>query len=115
MLSLLGLLLLIMGYVATMLAVDGHYRWYWGAAFATWIFSGLGVFSIGIFTLSTTFVLAALAAGHSMGLIRQFRHSLLAASGGLALWAMLLATGNVVAWLLFPVCGAFDFLFKMAL
>jgi hypothetical protein len=54
----------------TIAALMGNYRWYWIAALAMWIFSFLTGFSIGIYALSATFSLTALALGYSLRLIR---------------------------------------------
>ncbi len=108
-LSFLALLLLIVGFGALLAAASDRPRWYWGAALATWVFSFLGGFSIGLYTLSATFILTALAIGHSLGLIRRTQHSLLAVIGGLSVWLLLITTVDDY-WLFFPLVELFDLL-----
>lgn len=94
---------------ATILGIIRHPRWYWAAAFASWLFSFLGSMSIGLYTFSTTVVLATLAAGHSFRLIRRFHHATAAVALGLGLWAALVFTVDDY-WLFFPLNALLDLL-----
>jgi hypothetical protein len=60
----------------------------WPAVFTSWFFSFLGSWSIGIYTLSLTFVLTALALSLLAGLHRPF-HLVGAVAVGFVAWAVL--------------------------
>ena len=64
--------------LTTMLATMSNRKWYWVAGLCMYIFSFLGSWSIGGYTLSVAFVLWALAIGHSLKLIKKFYHSIIA-------------------------------------
>ena len=106
-LSLLVFFLLGLTIVAIVLAVMHSHHWYWVAALASWNFSFLTGFSIGLYAFSVTVVVMLLALGHLLGVIHQAWHSVLAVASGLALWAVLIATVDDY-WLFFPIYHLFD-------
>lgn len=72
--------------VAIIAGAWDHPRWYWVAAGLIYFDSFVSGFSIGLYLLSLSFALAALALGHSLGWVRRFWHSTLAVIVGLLLW-----------------------------
>ena len=81
-----------------------HYSksYLWLAAFGSWVFSFLGSFSIGLYTLVITFVLLMLAIGFSAGWIKSGLHEVLAVVAGVALWVVAINTVDDF-WLFFPI------------
>lgn len=65
-----------------------------------YIFSFLGSWSIGGYTLSVAFALWALAIGHSLKLIKKLYHSVIAVIIGLVLWGTMTKTVDDVWWFL---------------
>ena len=84
------------------LAVSTSRRYLWLAALGSWVFSFLGSFSIGLYTLVLTFVLLALAVGFATGWIKSSAQALVAALAGVAVWAVAIYTVDDF-WLFFPI------------
>lgn len=78
--------------VATSLGAYGKPRWYWWAAWSSYVCSFLGSFSIGLYLLSLTFMLVLLALGHSFKLIQASWHSACAVALGLGMWWLVVIT-----------------------
>lgn len=87
--------------IAIGFAMSGARGALWAAALATWVLSFLGSFSIGSYTLVTTFVLLSLAIGTSAGWIVTTRHRVIAILIGVILWAIAITTLDD-AWLFLP-------------
>lgn len=107
------MILTVVFYLAALLAVGaslagarGRPRWYWVAAMLIYLDSFLSGFSIGLYLLSLSFALAALALGHSLGWVRRFWHAALANSTGLLLWYAAVNTVDDY-WLFLPFSWLF--------
>ena len=81
-----------------MLAILSNWKWYWVAGLCVYIFSFLMILDFRGYTLSVTFVLWALAIGHSLKLIKNFYHSLVVVIIGLILWFVMFNTFDVALW-----------------
>lgn len=110
--SLLFLSLIGLTFAAIVYAILKTYHWYWVAAVASWIASFLSGFSIGLYVFSVTVVVTVLALGYTCGVIRRGWQALLAAVGGLVLWAVLIVYVDDY-WLFFPIGRLFDLLFSI--
>jgi len=84
-----------------LLSIKKHPKYYWLGALTSYIFSFLGSWSIGLYTLSITFVLLALAFSHKMGWIKSIFHSLVVIVISLLIW-FLSITFIDDYWLFFP-------------
>lgn len=100
--SILFYLLVGITILAVVLALKINPKYYWIGGLTSYFFSFLGSFSIGIYTLSITFVLLALALAHKMGWIKNHWHSMLVIVISLVVWILSILTIDD-AWLFFPV------------
>lgn len=78
--------------ITIILAIFSNWKWYWVAGLCIYIFSFLGSWSFGGYTLCIAFVLWALAIGHSLKLIKKLYHSVIAVIIGLILWLAVINT-----------------------
>lgn len=97
--ALLGLFLLF-GVVGIFLAISNDKRWFWAAGLFIYFVSFLGSWSIGVYTLSITFVLWALALGYSLKLIKKPYQAVWAILIGIVLWAVMIMTLDDYWWFL---------------
>ena len=92
--------------LAVLLSLKGGKKYYWAGSVAMYFFSFITGFSIGLLTLSISFILLALALAHSMKWIKGFLHSLVTASIALIAWG-----GSVYFiddyWLFLPITFVF--------
>lgn len=77
--------LLFISIVSFVLGFNVSYFYYWVAAFAMYIFSFLGGFSVGQITVGFTFIPLILAIGHTLGWIQNRRTSVLALIIGISI------------------------------
>jgi len=87
--------------LAIILAIKISPRYYWLGAFTSYIFSFLGGFSIGLYTLSITFILFALALAHTLRWIKSPLHSFLIIFAALVIWMIMILTTDDY-WLFLP-------------
>lgn len=99
--SILFYLFLAITIISVILAIKKDPKYYWVGALTSYIFSFLGSWSIGIYTLSITFVLLALALAHKMGRIKNNFSSLIVIFIALLIW-LLSITFIDDYWLFFP-------------
>ena len=92
---------LIIAIVSAIAAIKGKYRFYWISAIAIYIFSFLAGFSIGQITVGLTFIPLLLAIGHSLGWIKNKKHSGIFVGIGINI-GFLMVTYVDDAWLFFP-------------
>lgn len=88
---------------ATILAIFRRPAWYWVAGIAAYFWSGMSV--IGMLLVSISFVLLALAIGHSAGWIHSAKQSLVAIAASLVIWLVVLLTVDDY-WVFWPVFQA---------
>ncbi|MCH7665062.1 MAG: hypothetical protein IH936_03910 [Acidobacteria bacterium] len=89
------------GVFATLGAVERSPRWLSLAAIASWVFSFLGSWSIGLATLVVTFIFFALAAGRALGWITRPIHAGIAMIAGVTLWFISVSLVDDY-WLFYP-------------
>jgi hypothetical protein len=109
-LSIIAFLLLGIAVAVTLLGILSNYKWYWVAGILMYIFNYLAAFSIGLYTLSFTFVLWTLALAHSLGWIKRFRDSVAAVFIGLIIWIVVVSAVDDY-WLFRPIGWVFDLFF----
>lgn len=68
-------------------ALIGKPRWYWASALAMYLFSFLGSFSIGLYTLVFAFCLLAIAIAHSFHWIKRGSHYVFTVALAVFAWA----------------------------
>lgn len=98
--QILFVLSFVLGVITAFLAIASKPKWYWVAGLCMYVFSFIGSWSIGGYTLSMAFALWALAIGHSLNVIKQLSHSVIAVIIGLALWGMMIKTLDDFWWFL---------------
>jgi hypothetical protein len=109
-LSIIAFLSLGLAVAVTLLGIASNYKWYWVAGTFMYIFNYLAAFSIGLYTLSFTFILWTFALAHSLGWIKRFRDSAVAVFIGLIIWIVVVTTVDDY-WLFRPIGWIFDRLF----
>jgi hypothetical protein len=97
--------------IFTGLAVSVSRHFLWPAAFTSWVFSFLGSWSIGLYTLVSTFALLTLALFHTFGWLRRPAQAVAAVTLGVVAWAVLHRTVDDY-WLFFPIGYLFDHAFS---
>ncbi|MFD2444899.1 hypothetical protein ACFSO7_13090 [Bacillus sp. CGMCC 1.16607] len=102
MFSIIAFSALFIAIVSTSLAIKGNHRLYWLAAIGIYIFSCIAGFSIGQLTVSLTFVLLALAIGHSFHLVRRKWHNAICVGLGLLVGVIMILFVDDY-WLFFPL------------
>ena len=93
------------------LSVSVSRRFLSPAAFTSWVFSFMGSWSIGIYTLAATFVLLALALFHSFSWLRGPVHAVGAVVLGVVAWAVLHRAVDDY-WLFFPIGHLLNYVFS---
>lgn len=88
MLTVIAYSVLAIALLTVFLAVRIHPYWYWLSAFSMYIFSVLGMLTIGVFTLSLSIILLVLAIAHSLKLIKNKFHTFIAIVVGFLLWVV---------------------------
>ncbi len=87
---------------ATILGIIQRSGWYWVAGIAAYLASGMTI--IGMLTVGVSFVLLALAIGHTAGWIHSIKQSLVAVAIGLVIWVVVINTVDDY-WVFFPFDG----------
>ncbi|WP_163103051.1 hypothetical protein [Peribacillus alkalitolerans] len=88
--------------VSIILAIKGKHQFYWFAAIGIYIFSLIGAWSIGQFTVGLTFVLLALAIGYTLNLIKtKLQYTTFVVVGFLVGFLMIAFVDDY--WLFFPL------------
>jgi hypothetical protein len=72
--------------ISVFLAIKFNSKWYWVATLGMYTSSYLGLGIEGLYYFNLVFVLLALAAFHSLGLIKRLLHSVIAVMIGLICW-----------------------------
>ena len=99
--SILFYLLVGLTILAIILAIRISPQYYWLGAFTSYIISFLGGFSIGLYTLSITFIFLALALAHTMKWIKNPLHSILIILAASIIWVISALTIDDY-WLFLP-------------
>ncbi|SPF52394.1 membrane hypothetical protein [Candidatus Desulfosporosinus infrequens] len=84
--------------ISIMLASLSNWKWYWVAGLCVYIFSCISIWDFRGYTLSVTFVLWALAIGHTLKLINKLYHSVIVVIIGLILWFFMFNTFDFTLW-----------------
>jgi|GEM_PF-1911158 len=84
--SILAYLMLAVTGLAVWLAVKGDKKYYWVGGIAMYFFSFIAGFSIGLLTLSISFVLLALAITHRMRWVNNSWHSVATVIVAIVAW-----------------------------
>lgn len=109
-LSKLAFAMLVAAFITVVLAIKKGPGWYWLTGVFMYLFSYLAGFSIGLYTLSFTFVFWALGFVYSLRLVKRFWHADLAVIIGLAGWYLCII--YVDDYFLFrPISWLFDLFF----
>ena len=95
--------LLLTSIIAASLGILRSPAWYWIAGIAAHFWSGMTL--IGMLTVSLSFVLLALAIGHTTGWIHSIKRSLVAVAAGLLIWPRVFLTVDDY-WVFWPVFKA---------
>lgn len=80
------------------LAVKRSYKWYWISGLSTYIFSFLGSWSIGVYTLSLVFILWGLAFAQSLNLMKKTWHFIVVVTTCLIAWLITIVTIDDYWW-----------------
>jgi hypothetical protein len=100
--SVIAFAALILSIVSTFYAIKGRYQLYWIAAIGIYIFSFIAGFSIGQITVGFTFVLLALAIGHTFNMIKNKLHFTTFLGVGLLVGFFMVVFVDDY-WLFFPI------------
>jgi hypothetical protein len=84
------------------LALKKNPKYYWIGGFTSYLFSFIGSWSIGIYTLSIAFALFALAFAHTMRWIKNPLYSMVVIFVSVVIWRMCISTIDDV-WLFLPI------------
>ena len=95
-----GCAILTLVFSALSVSVSRHFLW--PAAFTSWVFSFMASWSIGLYTLVSTFILLSLALFHAFGWLRRPIQAGAAAVLGVVAWAFLYRNVDDY-WLFLPV------------
>ncbi|WP_066639239.1 hypothetical protein [Desulfolucanica intricata] len=87
--------------LAIILAIKINPKYYWIGSLTSYFFSFLGSLSIGIYTLSITFALFALALAHKMKWIKNYLYSIVVIMISLIIWILSILIIDD-AWLFYP-------------